>query len=93
MNDAARYRIVIAWSDEDGCYIGYAPELPGLITHGNDRAALLVKVEERIGEWLAIVAGNGFALPAPQIFDYDADLPERSASAQPAAAGTPAAAR
>lgn len=92
MNDAARYRIVVAWSDEDGCYIGFAPELPGLITHGDDRAATFARVEARIGEWLAIVAANGFAPPPPRLFDYDTDLPE-DLEAAPAAAGIPAAAR
>ena len=30
-----KYRVDIAWSDEDDCYIARVPELPGCVTDGN----------------------------------------------------------
>ncbi len=66
--DAARYALVIEWSDEDGVYIATCPELPGCQTHGVTRAEALANGEEVIDNWLYAAANGGWAVPAPRIF-------------------------
>lgn len=60
---AARYALIIEWSDEDRVYIATCPELPGCRTHGDSRAEALARGEEIIAD------DKGWAVPAPRIFD------------------------
>ena len=52
MNDSARYARIVAWSDEDGCYVGSSPGLLLGGCHGADEregfGQLCVIVEETI---------------------------------------------
>lgn len=66
MEDNARYAKVVAWSEEDQCFIGY---LPGLVfggcCHGNDERAVFAELFEIVEEWIDILAEDGTPLPAP----------------------------
>ena len=67
--DAARYSLIIEWSDEDRVYIATCPELPGCRTHGATRAEALAKGEEAIEMWLGAGDDLGWPNPAPRLFD------------------------
>ena len=65
-----RYRIVVAWSDEDECYVARVPAFgPGVAAHGDtpDQAAH----EARIAAELCIesMQEHGDPLPAEDIGD------------------------
>ena len=72
MKDSARYAKVVAWSDEDQCYIGYAPGLLiGGCCHGDDEKAVFAELCEIVDEWMEIFREDGKALPPPTAgFDY-----------------------
>ena len=63
--EARRYSLVIAWSDEDACYLVTAPELPGLVTHGSTIADAAEMGEEAIAAWLDGRRRFGHPVPAP----------------------------
>lgn len=67
--DAARYSLIIEWSDEDRVYIATCPELPGCRTHGATRAEAIEKGEDAIALWLEAQAYKGRPAPAPRVFD------------------------
>ena len=66
MKDSARYAKVVAWSEEDECYIGY---LPGLVfggcCHGDDEKAVFAELCEIVDEWIGILEEDGEPLPLP----------------------------
>ena len=72
MKDSARYAKVVAWSDEDQCYIGYAPGLViGGCCHGDDEKAVFAELCEIVDEWMDILGEDGIPLPPPSAgFDY-----------------------
>lgn len=66
MRDSARYAKVVAWSEEDQCYIGY---LPGLVfggcCHGDDEQAVFAELCEIAEEWIEIHREDNTPLPDP----------------------------
>ena len=51
MKDSARYAKVVAWSEEDQHYIGYAPGLvSGGCCHGDDEKAVFAELCEIVDE-------------------------------------------
>jgi predicted RNase H-like HicB family nuclease len=62
---AARYTKIVEWSDEDGCFIGSAPPLIGPCCHGRDEAGVYAKLCGIVEEWIALLEGDGRALPEP----------------------------
>ena len=73
MDEAFRYRLVVAWSDEDQEFIVTVPELPGCRTSGETYEAAIAMAQDAIGTWLDVARDDGRPIPAPQTFDYDAD--------------------
>ena len=66
MKDSARYAKVVAWSEEDQCYIGYAPGLVfGGCCHGDDESAVFAELCEIVDEWIEILARDRTPLPLP----------------------------
>ena len=70
MASPLRYRIVVAWSDEDGCYVARVPAFgPAISAHGDtpDEAAR----EARVAAELCIESRleHGDPLPAEDIAD------------------------
>ncbi len=64
MKDSARYAKVVAWSEEDQCYIGY---LPGLVfggcCHGDDEQAVFSELCEIADECIEIHREDHSPLP------------------------------
>ena len=64
MKDSARYAKVVAWSEEDQCYIGYAPGLlSGGCCHGDDEKAVFAELCEIVDEWIEIDQTEAGPLP------------------------------
>ena len=78
-----KYEIVIFWSDEDGLYIAYAPELPGCMAHGDSYEDALKSIRETIQLWNDVANEFGDGVPKPKVsqitFDIDKAAPELSA--------------
>jgi len=72
MKDSARYAKIVAWSDEDQCFIGYAPGLLiGGCCHGDDEKAVFAELCEIVDETIEIDRKDGLSLPPPTAgFDY-----------------------
>jgi predicted RNase H-like HicB family nuclease len=64
MND--RYEIVVYWSEEDGCFLAEAPELPHLITDGASRQEALRNAEEMIVAYLETARRESWPVPEPR---------------------------
>ncbi len=65
MNDSAKYLKIVAWSDEDQCFIGQCPGVIGPCCHGNDEKAVYAELCDVVSEWLALWRSDGRPLPAP----------------------------
>ena len=60
-----RYRVTIAWSDEDEVYVADVPELPGCRAHGDTREEALANAMEAMSLWLDTARELGRPIPAP----------------------------
>lgn len=66
MKDSARYAKVVAWSEEDQIYIGYAPGLLlGGCCHGDDEQAVFAELCEIVDETIELDHQDGTPLPPP----------------------------
>ena len=66
MKDSARYAKVVAWSEEDQCFIGYAPGLvSGGCCHGDDERAVFAELCEIVDAWMETFSEEGAPLPLP----------------------------
>lgn len=60
-----QYQIVVRWSEEDGCYLAYAPALSGCMTHGDTPEEAISKGEEAVVLWLEEAIARGDKIPKP----------------------------
>ena len=90
MKESARYAKIVAWSDEDQCYIGYAPGLSfGGCCHGDDEQAVFAELCEIVEELIEIDQQDGRPLPPPSAgYDFGGAL--REAVAKYESEGAPA---
>ena len=66
MKDSARYAKIVAWSEEDQCYIGYAPGLIfGGCCHGEDEKSVFSELCEIVDEVIEADIAEGMALSPP----------------------------
>lgn len=65
MSQAHRYPKVVAWSDEDGCYVGTAPGLIYGGCHGDDERAVFDELCRIVEEAIALYEADGKPLPQP----------------------------
>ncbi len=63
MNEGNRYLKVVAWSEEDQCFIGTAPGLFHGGCHGPDERKVFEELLGIVDEWIAIHKKNGDPLP------------------------------
>ena len=86
MKDSARYAKIVAWSEEDQCYIGYAPGLLiGGCCHGDSEIEVFTELCEIVDEWMDILREDGNPLPPPTAgFDY-CDILQDAVNARKAA--------
>ena len=61
----SKYKIVIYWNEQDGCFLAEVPELPKLITDGATRVLALQNAEEMIDAYLKTAQEAGWAVPTP----------------------------
>ena len=67
MSEAGRYPKVMAWSEEDGCWIGSAPDLVLGGCHGPDERAVFAELCQIVEEAVALYHADGKPLPPADI--------------------------
>lgn len=65
MSAGDRYTKLVAWSDEDGCFVGSCPELFYGGCHGADAKAVFAELCDIVEETIDLSLRDGKALPAP----------------------------
>lgn len=65
MKDSDRYAKVVAWSEEDQCYVGTSPGLVLGGIHGSDERAVFDELCRVVDEAVAIYLAEGRPLPPP----------------------------
>lgn len=60
-----RYVKIVAWDEEDQCYIGRCPGLMLGGIHGDDEAAVYQELCQAVDEWIGLCEKEGRPLPAP----------------------------
>jgi predicted RNase H-like HicB family nuclease len=65
MKDSDRYIKIVAWSEEDGCYVGRVPGMFYGGCHGDDEKAVYAELCEIVVEWIEIFQADGKSLPPP----------------------------
>lgn len=63
--DSARYAKIIAWSEDDGCYVGSAPGLLMGGCQGDDEKAVFDELCQIVEEAVALYKLDGKPLPHP----------------------------
>jgi len=63
---AARYEIIIFWSDHDNAFVAEVPELPGCMADGQTYQEALSNAEQIIQEWIETATELGRAVPEPR---------------------------
>lgn len=59
-----RFRVLIQ-QDEDGVFVAEAPSLPGCISQGPTRDAVLANIREAISGYLESLRAHGEPIPPP----------------------------
>ena len=65
MEDSARYAKIVAWSEEDQCYVGTSPGLILGGVHGPDERAVFDELCRAVDEAIALYREDGKPLPPP----------------------------
>ncbi len=65
MSQGDRYVKIVAWSDQDGCFIGSCPELFYGGCHGSDARAVFSELCVIVDETVALYQEQGKPLPEP----------------------------
>ena len=63
-----RYLKLVAWSEEDQCYIGRCPDLMLGGVHGSDETAVYSELCQAVDEWIRLHETEGRPLPEPTAF-------------------------
>lgn len=70
MKESDRYLKIIAWSEEDGCYIGSVPGWIGPCCHGDNETKVYEELCGVVDEWIEIYKKDGRPLPPPTARSY-----------------------
>lgn len=70
MKASDRYLKLVAWSEEDGCYVGSVPGWIDGCCHGSDEAEVYREVCRVLDEWIDVYRRDGRALPPPTNRNY-----------------------
>jgi predicted RNase H-like HicB family nuclease len=65
MDAELRYRVLIAWSDEDEAFVAEVPELPGCAADGQTYSEAAAKVEVVMREWIETACSLKRQIPVP----------------------------
>jgi predicted RNase H-like HicB family nuclease len=63
---AAKYEIIIYWSNEDNAYLAEVPELPGCMADGESYQKALQNAEIIIQEWIETARKLNRPIPEPR---------------------------
>ncbi len=63
MKDSARYVKIVAWSEEDQCYVGSSPGLIYGGCHGEEESAVFEQLCTAVEEAIALYRADGKSLP------------------------------
>ena len=63
---AAKYEIIIFWSDEDNAFVAEVPELPGCMADGQTYQEALSNAQQIIQEWITTAKELGRTVPQPR---------------------------
>ena len=59
------YRIVVEWSQEDGCYVSRVPALPGCMAHGDSPEEAVKEAQVGAEGILEVMEETGRSIPPP----------------------------
>lgn len=65
MNTINHYNITIRWSEEDECFIGEVPALPGVTADGDTIEEAAREIKIALEAALETLEARGFSLPEP----------------------------
>ena len=65
MKGARNYIKLVAWSDEDNCFIGTCPGLFEGGVHGDDETKVYKELCQVVDEWIEDYKNSGDTLPEP----------------------------
>lgn len=63
---AAKYEIIIYWSEEDNSFIAEVPELAGCMADGETYIEAVKNVEVTINQWIETAIDLGREIPQPK---------------------------
>jgi len=63
MKDSARYVKIVAWSEEDQCYVGSCPGLFTAGCHGDNEESVFHELCQIVEETIALYKADGKTLP------------------------------
>jgi predicted RNase H-like HicB family nuclease len=69
-----RYVKVVAWSEEDQCYVGRCPGLMLGGVHGSDEQAVYAELCAAVDEWIRLCQAEGRPLPKATSLEKIEDL-------------------
>jgi len=72
-----RYVEVVAWSEEDQCYVGRCPGLMLGGVHGSDERAVYAELCEAVDEWIRLHEAEGCRSPVRSLQTKCAKSPRR----------------
>ncbi len=61
----SKYKIEIAWDDEDKIYVAYAPELDGCMSHGKTEYLAMRNIGKAIEGWIKTAKEFKMVIPEP----------------------------
>lgn len=76
MSESKRYLKIVEWSDEDGCFVGSAPDLMYGGCHGDDERKVFDELCDIVDEIIEIHRVDGTPLPEPSKRRKAADVLE-----------------
>jgi predicted RNA binding protein YcfA (HicA-like mRNA interferase family)/predicted RNase H-like HicB family nuclease len=78
-----RYVKVVAWSEEDQCYVGRCPGLMLGGVHGSDERDVYAELCDAVDEWIKLHEGEGRPLPrSTSLREIEAMVTELDGQAQ-----------
>lgn len=64
-----KYSMLIAWSEEDGCFIVSVPDLPGCMADGDTPQETVTNAQVVIADWIETAQMLGREIPQPTAYD------------------------
>ena len=62
----SKHEVIVYWSEEDGCFVGEMPELPGCMADGRTKQEALSNLERIAEEWIETARELGRPIPEPR---------------------------